>query len=106
MVNYAAISTTVANTIKSLGQSVKITTFLGISTTTYGVWGESTDEEVSDGLTGNITVHKRKLYIPYIKNAPDVGGKILVNKVEYAIDKVTLYKPTDKSIGFCIEVKG
>ena len=102
--DYSSIAADVLKTIKQLGQPVKIVSSTGSSTSTFGVWSESTRGELSDNITGNVTVTTQQLYIPYIKNTPTVGGTVIVNKQIYAISKVTVYQPTNQALGFKLEV--
>lgn len=102
--DYSSISTTVLNTIRQYGQPIKVVAISGSKTSTYGVWGGGTQEEVANELTGNITINTRILYIPYISKPPEVGGSVIVNRTTYAINKVDTYQPTDKAVGFKLEV--
>ena len=102
---YDNITNKVRDIIKKYGQPIKVTNISGSTTSTYGVWGKVVEEEVNENMIGNITSVTREIYLPYIKNEPQVGGFITVNKITYSIISVTKYQPTDKSIGYKIEVK-
>ena len=105
--NYDPISSVVLQTIKQYGQAIKIIKASGSSGKSYGVWGETINSEVKDGMMGNITQKIQIIYLPYValsRVIPEVGDTILVNKVQYAVNKVTAYQPTDKAVGYKLEV--
>ena len=102
--NYDHIANQVLQTIKEYGQSIKVVNIVGTSISTYGVWGKIESEEVSNTETGNITIQTYTIYIPYIKTNPEVGGKIIVNKIQYLITNVEIYQPSTKAVGYKVKM--
>lgn len=102
--DYSQITSSITTTIKQLGQPIKLIDAAGKTTKAYGVWGKIKSKEEKVAAIGNITKRTRELYVTTTKEAPVVGGIVIVNKVEYAINVVTIYSPLNSAIAYKIEV--
>jgi len=102
--NWTSISNTVAKEISSMGFVVKIIHASGGTSITKGIWSQSNQNDVDNKAVSMLTQNEKILYIPSIKKEPIVGDILLANGVEYGINIVDKYCPTNITLAYKITV--
>jgi pyrrolidone-carboxylate peptidase len=104
MYSFQFITNQVQKNIQKYGQPVKVVNTAGVSISTHGVFGKIEHTDLNNAETGHITIQTYVLYVAYIKNQPEVGGTVIINKVEYGINKVEIYQPNNTAIAYKLEL--
>jgi hypothetical protein len=101
---YSSISNQIKSSINSLGRTVRIKHAAGGTTTTKGVWGKIEEGEFDDKAASMLTRHDRIIYIPAIKKVPEAGDLLIMDNIEYGINSVVVYMPTNIPLAYKIGV--
>lgn len=102
--NWTSISNSVAKEISNLGIIVKILHASGGTSITKGIWSKSNQDDFDKKAAAMITQNEKTLYIPAIKKEPKSGDVLLVDGIEYGINTVDKYCPTNITLAYKIIV--
>lgn len=105
MTIYDTLRTQSLSVIKTYGMPVKILKHSGTTISTYGVWGKNETTDVVEAASALVTVAIKKLYIPNIKVAPELGDMVVVGKTTYTIFSFETYQGDDTAVAYCLTVK-
>ena len=102
--DYSSIANQIKSVISDIGRTVRIKHSNGGTSTTKGVWGVIKEGELDDKAAAMLTIQNRFLYIPAIKKIPEAGDVLIMDNIEYGINSVDVYMPTNIPLGYKLGV--
>lgn len=101
---YSSIASQIKSTISDLGRSIRIKHSSGGTSTTKGVWGKISEGDFDDKASAMLTRQERFIYIPTLKKVPEAGDVLIMDNIEYAINSVDVYMPTNIPLAYKLGV--
>jgi len=102
--NYIAIQSQITAALSQLGQSAKVKHAAGGSSICSAVWGKIEGGDLDTLAAAMVTISNRTVYISVTKKEPMPGDLLVIAGVEYGINNVQTYSPTNIALAYLLEV--
>ena len=106
MFDYTPIQNKVGVIIEKFGFAVTLSKPVDGNAKTYGLWGKSKEDDVSNGVSSVIQQQKEMYLSGSVKKLPEVGDTLITGTDRWIINEVEVIKPARYPIAYKLKVSG